>query len=289
MKKQHLILIIGSLLSAQFALAMKITTVKGKKALIDLEGESAAAGDQYFALDGSGKKKAVLKIVQVKGGKAIAVVGKGSAQSGYTLQLGKAAGGGGEAGASYAGSSYSPASSGFRNWGVLGSYLMNNMTAKVGVDTVGEENVAMSGSGFGVLGFTDYALSRSFVLRASGGYEIYAVKGTGLNSKCTDSNDCNVNINYISMYGHAKYIFVESPNIWAGLGVGFLMAASKSSSVLNPSQISANQIYSLSLGTDISMGGKSFLPIAFDYNLFPASATVQANYMALRVGWAWNL
>ncbi len=268
------------------ALAMRVEVVQGNKARILLEGESASVGDQFFALEG-GKKKAVLKITQVKGEKAMAVVTKGKAAAGQSLQLGRSSGG--AVGESSSGGGPSKIS-GFRNWGVLGSYLMSKMDAKVVVDeTSGEtETAAMTGSSFGVVGFSDYGLSRNFVLRGGVGYEMFQTMGSISNTSACEGGDCNVNISYLSFYGQAKYIIMEKPSLWVGGGVGFLLAMSKSSSVLNESDISANQIYNFAIGADFAMGAKNFIPVVFEYNLFPASATVSANFMALRAGYGWN-
>jgi hypothetical protein len=44
-----------------------------------------------------------------------------------------------------------------------------------------------------------------------------------------------------------------------------------------------------SAGMDISLNNKTYIPVSFEYGLFPSSATVKANIIFLRAGYAWNL
>ena len=75
------------LLSSAPALAQEIVQLKGTKALINLSGLEASAGTEFFAVDSGGKKRAILKVRQVKGDRAIADVIKGSAKTGQSVQV----------------------------------------------------------------------------------------------------------------------------------------------------------------------------------------------------------
>ena len=63
-----------------------ILKVKGRKALIDLEGASAELGDRFNALNLYGKPLGLLEIKKVKRGKAIAVLRKGKMKVNWILE-----------------------------------------------------------------------------------------------------------------------------------------------------------------------------------------------------------
>ena len=56
--------------------AAKVLKVKGRKILIDREGETLKRGDLFYVVSKSGKKRGVVKIVKVKGKKAIGKLAK---------------------------------------------------------------------------------------------------------------------------------------------------------------------------------------------------------------------
>ncbi len=63
-----------------------IVKIKGRKALVDLEGVPAAKGDKFDALNLYGKPLGVLEIKKVKKGKAIAVLLKGKMGMNWILE-----------------------------------------------------------------------------------------------------------------------------------------------------------------------------------------------------------
>src|SRR5262245_720959 len=93
---RHLGLLLVVALFAPCLYAAQVTKVKGKSALVTLQGTAAAAGDRFYAMEG-GKKKAIIQIAKVKGDKAIAKVVKGTAAAGMSLSPAPAASGGGAA------------------------------------------------------------------------------------------------------------------------------------------------------------------------------------------------
>src|SRR5262249_25836135 len=107
---------------------------------------------------------------------------------------------------------------------------------------------------------------------------------------CSDSTTCDVKAMYLALYGMAKFNYLDNGKmrLWAGLHGGMLNALTKSSSVLNESQIST-QVYGFSLGGDFNIGRANYLTFTFDYGLFPKSDTVDANIMAFRAGYGWIL
>ncbi|MNL28045.1 hypothetical protein D3C87_1496740 [compost metagenome] len=71
--------------------------------------------------------------------------------------------------------------------------------------------------------------------------------------------------------------------------MGYLLALSKSSTALNESKISANQVLTLAFGGDYQMSRHNYIPFSIEYNYFWPSADVTANQIILKAGWAWNL
>lgn len=286
-------LIILTLISTS-ALAQTVTMVKGQKALIDLQGTSVKAEDEFFTLNAAGKKIGIIKIRTIKGGKATADILKGKVEVGNSLQ----SRGGGSAHATSSGDSSGSTqdtSSGSspsalrksETWGILGSFGMDKMDASFTNSSV-KYTTNMQGTGFGLLGFYDHPMTKDFILRGTAGIEQFISNGTLTTAVCGNgtSNDCSVNIMYLSFYGTAKYILVGGKaKLWLGGGLGYLFAASKSSNVLKTDGLSTYVIVP-SLGVDIPIGA-GFLPIVFDYTLYPDSADVKASAMSIRAGWGW--
>jgi hypothetical protein len=283
------------LLTGYSALAAKVSAVKNNKIMIELEGESASAGAEFFVLNGQNKKVALVKVTQAKGGRAIAEIIKGSAKPGYLLQ---AKGGGGSMSTSSSSKSDSSSDDYYdrklnqkmhngNSWGIVGGYLMNSMV----VSTTSMQ-INMSGSGFGALGYYDYALSPSLVFRGMAGLETFNVAGS--NSAASPSNcttNCDVQIQYLSFYGYGRWNFMQGQyKSWIGGGAGYLMPTQKpGGSVFANNTMGANQIFVVAGGMDYRLSAKNYLPISLEYGLYPSTATVKAQIIYLRVGYAWNL
>lgn len=276
--------------------AASISVVKNNRVMILLEGETASPGSEFFALNPQGKKVAIVRVTQVKGDRAVAEIVKGAAKPGYKLQ----SRGGATAAAPKAGrptEDYYDKKLNQRNhtgnsYGIVGGYLMNSMSASF-IPNVGANYKAqptMSGSTFGVLGFYDYALSPSIVLRAMAGLEQFSVSGSISTPDCSFTTTCSVSITYLSMYGYGRWNFYQGNTykFWAGGGVGYLYAMSKASTFLKPDQITANQIFVFSGGMDYKLSASTYIPVSLEYGLYPSSDSVKANIIFLRAGYAWN-
>lgn len=164
------------------------------------------------------------------------------------------------------------------------------MNANFNDINVGKVSPSMSGMGFGLVSYYDYPLFAGLQFRGVAGYEQINASGTIGSSSCTGSTTCDFKVNYLSLYGLGKYNFSETPSkFWITGGMGFLIALSKSSSVINESQISTNQIYSFGAGYDFAMGRKAVMPVSLEYSMFPPSTTVTASMIHVRVGYGWNM
>ena len=263
-------------------LAATITKIKGTKVLISNEGSDLKINEKYFGVNSSGKKRTVLRITAVKGQQSVAEAVKGKPEVGLTLLIVKASKKKSE-NSNQVSSNQDSSNSKFSHMGVLGSYLMNKMAVKFSINGT-EYTTAMTGTGFGLLGYYDYDMSSQFQLRGLAGIEQFQVA-----EACSSLAACNANITYFSGYGLGKYNLMKGPtSAWVGAGLGFLYALSKSSTVLDSSLITSTYTITFSGGVDFNMGASHYLPVVLDYSLFPSSASVTASFIALRVGWGWR-
>ncbi|MBO9668641.1 MAG: hypothetical protein J7501_17720 [Bdellovibrio sp.] len=260
------------------AFAAKLTAVKSGKALVDLEGDSFQVGEQFYAVDSSGKKRALMEIKQVKGSKAIAVTVKGVAQSGYTLEPMKRSSGSSTSGRAVAGANKN-------SWGLTAGFVNSSMTAKNS-----NGSVSMTGTSFDVLGYYQTYLDKNISVRAFGGYQTLNVAGSG-NITCTDgTTNCKADLSYLGLGALVRYSFYRTSSMewWAGAGLGFLFAMNKSSNILDTSKITTNQTVIGSLGLDYHLSRNNYIPFQFDYTFFPDNNTSSASQMVIRAGYGWN-
>lgn len=257
------------------AQAMKITVVKNGKALIDLEGETAKVGDQFFAINDEGKKKGLLQIRQVKGSRAIAGIVKGNAAEGFVLEPRDES--------STRGSHRSKDKAA---WGLSAGYSMNKMTVKPA-----SSSVDLSGTSYNLLGFYQMQLDKNISVKFSGGYQTLVANGTASSAICNGTTDCKVELSYLGVDALVRYSFVNSKTMefWGGAGLGFLFAIGKSSNVLDTSKVTTNQTILGSLGVDYKLNRDHFIPFQFEYAMFPNNSTSSASQMIFSVGYGWSL
>lgn len=278
--------------------AAQVTQVKGNRVLLDLSGgmEGTVAGDELIAVDGNGKRKALLKVRQVKNNKATADITKGKADIGYTLTPRPQAVSRKESEEDSQDEGRSRRKSNGTTYGILGGYNQMQLAASFDVGSPSRTATTnMTGSNFGITGFYDFPLTSSLQIRAMGGLEQIGGSGSTTYPDCGNgtSETCSFSATYLSFYGQGKWNFYnEKTKAWVGLGFGYYMAMAKASNVLSESGLATNQVIDLGVGVDIPVGrrNKNFIPISFDYGMFPTSPTVsKANIMFLRAGYGWNL
>ena len=303
--------------------AARVLQVKNGKALIDVETDSLAPNQDFYLVNGAGKKTALVRILQVKPGKAVASILKGNATGGETL-LAKSGGAtttttttmtnptssttsisansrtSGESGSYSASPDYSTGyggkkkiSSKAKNSKVRVSALLNMMMNNMAVvtnDLSGQqETVAMKGSSFGLTGAIDYPMWPSLTLRGTVGYEPFVTQGTSSIFSCANqtSQECNANITYIAFGGYLRYDIIKDPGmLWIAGGGTMRMPMGKSSTALNESEIAMTATYGIAAGYDIFINNnKSFIPISFEMQFFMPSDTVKADFMSFRAGY----
>lgn len=264
--------------------ALKVVAVKNGRVLIELEGESISAGDRLGARDSSGKARAILEVKQVKGNKILAQVVKGKMEASYAAsKIGGASGGSSQAATSTRSSKSATSPQSESDWGFLGGFSSNSMTVKPSANS----SVSLSGTSFAVSGFYQMKIDGNFSARIIGGYESLTATGTADTAICAGTTSCEVDIGYLGMEGLARYSFWRSPSmeIWVGGGLGFLFAMSKSSNLLDTSKITTNQTIVGALGLDYRLSKDTFVPVQFDYAVYPDNNTSSATQMILRIGY----
>lgn len=253
--------------------ALRPVAVKNNKALIDLEGESLKVGDRLRARGDDGKTKALLEVRQVKGGRAVADITKGRMALGYTLSPagGRSDGAPGRRGGKER-----------SGWGFTAGLANNAMNVKLTSGTV-----ALTGNSYNLSGFYETVVDGNFSTRIFLSYETLQAKATS--SVCANS-ECKVDISYLGLETLVRYSFLRTKTVetWVGVGLGFLFAMGKESNILDTGKISTNQTIVGSLGMDYRLGRDSFIPLQFDYAMFPDNATSSAKQMILRFGYGWS-
>ncbi len=271
------------------AFAATVTKVKGKSALIDLQGEAASPGDSFYALGSGGKRTGLIKVAKVKGEKAIGKIVKGSVGAGMKLELApskNASGGGG--GGSNKRATTETKSDGRSYWGAMFGYGRDSMDVNVNDSVTGafKEKAALSGSGFSAKGLFDYEVFSQVWFRGTAGLEMFKVAGP---AKCGNLNGeaCTADINYISMDFVARYVFTTTSfRPWLGFGVGLLFPMSKSATALQAQSISTTNVIMIPAGVDWFISPNLYIPISVEYGMLPKSDEVEASWIAFRVGFA---
>lgn len=282
-----------SLLLPALAAAASILQVKGKKAMIDTEGlDLVEPGTELVAIDGAGKRRGLLRVVQIKGNRAVAEIAKGRAEAGFEVESRTGSSAGSMSRAEADPGLDVPSASG-KSAGFLLGLVQTSMSAsfKAGTGTLTRDITAtMGGSSFALSGYYDYPITPRLQIRGMAGYEQLSAAGSIDTADCSGTTTCDFKVSYLSLYGLGKFNFSTRPSrFWLTGGAGFLIAMSKASTVLNTSQISTNQIFSVGLGYDVSLGRRKLMPISLEYGLFPPSDTVKATIITVRAGYAWGL
>lgn len=276
--------------------AAKVVKVKGKKLIINLEGEPAIRGDLFFLLNKSGKKRAIIKIVKVKGEKALAIVGKGKARKGYSLKYRPRKGKKSKmakkskmkktnSSSRTDGDSGSP--SGDMYWGVMGGFAQDSMDVKLkNNDGTDRGSASLSGNGFSLKGFFDYDLFNPIWFRSFFGIEQFSAEGgNNCGEEPTFGEACNADIMYLSLDLWGRFVFLEgSFRPWVGGGFAIMFPLSESSTALNESSITNTSVLAAGLGFDYYTSPTFFIPFQLEYGLLPSSDTVEANIIAIRAG-----
>lgn len=278
----------------------EIQQIKGKKALVVLAPGEFNAGDQVYAVDLNGKRKALLQISKVKGNKAIAEILKGSPAVGHSLQMK-----GGSVPAPSAASEEAPAEAsqaysarpplGFMKRGKsalgFGISQSSNSLAIQAANTTVSETINLKSSTIGFHAYVDLQQSRSLTWRLGTGYQSFGGTGTtNTASFCSGSKNCELAISYLTAEGWLQFNLIYSASrsrMWVGAGGEFMLAASKKNNISALTVDSWSTFIFGSLGGDLALSQSSALTTSFDYGLQPtAAAGAKAGLTMLRLGFS---
>jgi len=298
-KLTQLLVALALSISSAIAIAGEVQQLKGSKVLITLTDIEATVGTQLFIVNSENKKIGLIEVKQVKNGKAIAEIIKGRGEVGATIQA-KAGATGSAQNASGKSEQYGSTASGRKKMaiGVLGGIASSTFAMDVGPITATgpcptgtcRTAASLSGTSFNLKAFGDYDLSKALTLRAAAGYETISATGSIGSALCAnDSTTCTVAINYLALEGSAHYNYLNAKTrAWVGLGYSFLIGMSTTTTIPNLSTSGGtNQMILFSTGADFPLK-KGFIPVAFEYGMFPGSSDVKASAMFLRAGYGWN-
>lgn len=295
--KLYKVVLLLVFITTSLAKASEVTQVKENKVLIQIDTDDVQQNQEYFLVNGAGKKIGLVQITQVKNSKAIGTIIKGKANPGLKLQAKSANSNGGPQKRAAKDNSQEPrdsaptASTKVKNsWGFLVGYSMQTMSASFrGGTPIQDYSLNMTGSNLSYFGFFNYAYTPNLIIEASGGLFPLNVATTITDPACIGTTtNCTVNINYLDGALLAKYYFPIKlkHKFWVGGGMDFLMPSSKTTTVLSEADIGFNQMFRFGFGTDLFViGKKSFIPIQFDYTMFPPSAGVSSSTINLRFGY----
>lgn len=257
------------------AFAIKILQFKNNKVLLDSEGASLTVGDKLMGRDANGKARALIEITQVKNSRALGTVLKGKMSNDLVLNPHTPSSGG--SGGSRASASNKTSA------GIMAGYSMNSMTVKPS----GSSSISLTGTSFNLSGMYQMTVDGGFGARILAGYETLVAKGNSATATCTGSTSCEVDLSYLGIEALGKYAFgpTSGTQYWVGAGLGFLVAMSKKSNILDTSKISTNQTIVAALGMDWRLSPTTFIPVQFDYAIYPDNATSSASQMILRAGY----
>lgn len=261
--------------------AAKVEKSKGKRVLIDGEGDTLEVGQIYMVKNQSGKTVGLIKVTKVARGKALAVLGRGTARPGHTLQLRNRVAK--KSGSGSLQRTEKPASTSFIG-GVAGIAMSK---ADVDLfDTGGNPagTASLDGNGFSAKAIYDSPLFKSLWFRGLLGMEQFNVSGA-TNAACGGA--CESEITYLTFDFLARLLLSEGTmRTWVGGGGSLLFPLSKSSTALKESSITNTNLFIFAGGVDFFLSPTTYIPVQIEYDMYPKSDTVAASAIAIRGGFA---
>jgi hypothetical protein len=266
------------------AYAAKVLKAKGKKILVDLGDTDAQRGDFFYTITPKGKRAGVLKILQVRRGKAIAILGKGKARPGYSLKLRKPKRGDKKR-ARTAPTQLKKEGKPNSFWGIMVGG--NSLSMDVDLPLSGE-TVNLTGSGYSFKLAMDNGVFNKLWFRGMLGMESISGAGDAF-VDCDAGEDCDVEITYLTLDLWARLLFAKGGfRPWVGAGVDLMFPMSDDSNALDSDSITNTSLILAGLGFDILFTDTFSMPIQLEYGFFPASDQVEASLIAGRLGFMWG-
>lgn len=273
--------------------AAQIAAVKGKKILIS--GSDVEANKLYYVVF-QGKKKGIIKVLKLKGNKALGILLKGQALKGSQLALRASKNkqqisstnkyekysGGVSGKPSSQDSRYSRSQSLSKNLG-LGLILGYNMnSADVSFNNGTKDS--LSGSSIGFKLFGDYSILENISLRAQIGSQPFEAEGNPL----CNARTCVMSINYLGADLWARYMINPSNDnmkLWVGAGAGLVFPLDTgNTNAVVASEVGSTLMFGFGGGLDLKVGDKFYMPISLEYGLLPSSDEVSTSMFSIRAG-----
>jgi len=261
-------------LSSTLAHAATVSQVKGKKVIIDLKNSSTPVmeGERYFVVV-NGKRRAVIKVTRVKGGRALATVVKGKPAVGASL-------------AAAGKPSFKDTSSSSGSWlngisvgGVVG-FASDSQSVKADNGLGAVETVSMTGNGFSFKAFADAPLAGGLGVMARAGMEMFNVSG-----KTTTGKALTTEIPFGTGDLMLRYRFLETGFApFAAIGLGIHVPFSPTTNALKVDEIGPTTVFFFAGGANYDVSPKLYIHAIVEYGLFPPSNDVSTNMIAGRAG-----
>ncbi len=277
--------IIFILLSSAFtANAAYIEKIKGKKALIYLDGLQVQKGDLVNAIEDTNRKTVgIFRVTTVKDGKAIGQLVKGKARVHQEITFRKQA----------FRSTDKPTGrdeqveevpKAFKSSYAIGGMLglgFDSMDIKIGSP---QESVSQSGVGYSLSAVLDYRWIPLISIRGMIGIDQFKVDGTA-SQPTTPCSTCKSEITYVTSLVWGRFHITQSDTtIWVGPGMGYFIPTTKDTNALDSSSIKNTFVFGFGGGVDLSLNQKLSIPIHLEYVFLNDSEDVKANYYAVKAG-----
>lgn len=272
-----------------------VKQVKNNKVLIQLDNTKVNVGDKVFGLNSAKKKTSIIQISTIKNGKALGQVLKGTVKINDTIlpqTTGKT---------TATNQVSNPADTISKKPSFIRKDLKKvSLHIKLSSDSITtkqqdindvEETVEMAGTNFGFNGHYDIPLTDTYAFKAFAGIDMLKVaKSSTLATTCDGktSNNCNVDINYLTFGGLIKASMpLSQSHLWGGIGAGFKQPLTKKSTALTEENIGLGNALIIAFGLDYHLSNKSFIPVSFEYQKsFNESDTVPSiKHMGLNIGY----
>lgn len=268
--------------------AVKVVKTKGKKVLVDGEGETLEVGQIFLVKNDAGKSVGIIKLTKVARGKGVAILGKGVAEPGQSLVAKKTRSGETAPPEPMAESKSrgKKPSADQAYWGAMVGYTMAKADINLFDDSgVKAGTVNLDGSGFSAKALYDYPLFSAISFRGMAGMEQFNVGGA---TNATCSGECKAEIMYLTIDFWGRYMFKSDGTFrpWAGVGGWLIFPMTKDSTAIKESSIDNSNIFAFGGGFDYYLSESTYLPVQIEYQMYPKSENVNATAIAIRGGYA---
>lgn len=216
--------------------------------VIFVNDEGLQVGEKVFVFSKDGKKIGLLEVKKITKSKALGQILKGKAQVGL-----------------YVGKRFKSLEINRNRWGIFIGLAQNFLKTP---------NDQLKGNSTFLGALMSIDLGSSLFLHLSTSYLPFEVKGSTGYGK----------FQYLDLSGRLGFLFLS--NAWVGAGGSFLLNLSSRYQI--PGVTASNRIsnmFFLGAGYDfyLSSGGFHFI---VDYNIFPSSASIQANMLTFKLAYS---